>query len=87
MARKTARDTLNEFFAESDQTRATVKAFADAAYENYGSHAYAAGYLESMVATIIMKLPKAARKELRQELETAALKQREAKMICDIKGA
>lgn len=87
MAKRSARDLLNEFFAESDQTRATVKAFTEAAYENYGSHAYAAGYLESMVATIIMKLPKAARKELRQELETAALKQLESKMLSEIKGA
>lgn len=82
---KTGQQRLNEFWAESDLTRAALKSFSDAAYENYGSHAYAAGYLESSLASVIMSLPKKQRQELRAEFERAALKQREAAMLNNIK--
>lgn len=83
--RKTAQQKLNEFFSESDATRATVKAFTDAAYENYGSHAYSAGWLESTVVSLIMQLPKAKREEMRKDFETQAQKQRNQALATTIK--
>lgn len=74
---KSAQQRLNAFFDESDATRATIKAFSDAAYEAYGTHSYAAGYLESAITGLIMQLPKAKREEARRDFEQAALRQRQ----------
>ena len=73
---KSAQQKINEFFDESDVTRRTVKAFSDASYDNYGSHSYAAGYLESTIVSLIMQLPRAQREAARRDLVEAALKQR-----------
>lgn len=75
---KSAQTRLNEFFDETDVTRRTVKAFSDAAYDHYGSHSYACGWLESSVVNLIMQLPKAKREAARREFVEAALKQRKA---------
>jgi quinol monooxygenase YgiN len=84
---KTAQQKMNEFFNEADATRATMKAFADASRENYGSHAYAAGYFESMVVTLTLQLPKAKRDEVRREFEQLATKQRNEVLLKTIKEA
>jgi len=82
---KTGQQRLNEIWAETDSTRAALKSFSDAVMENYGTLSYAAGYLESSLASVIMELPKKRRLELRAEFERAALKQREQAMLNNIK--
>ena len=82
---KTAQQKLNEFFNETDETRAAVKAFSDASYENYGGHAYAAGWLESTVVQLIMELPKKRREEMRQQFAEQAKKHQQEALLKTIK--
>ena len=72
--RKSAQQKLNEFYSESADTRNYVHAFVQASYDKHGSYSHAAGYLESMVGSLIMELSKAKRESAREELMKAALK-------------
>ena len=72
--RKTAQQRLNEFFNESDKTRHVIRQFNEASYRKNQSYAYAAGYLESFAAELIMQLPKAKRDEYRAQLAKATAK-------------
>lgn len=83
--RKTAQQKLNDFWAESDETRAVIKAFQDASNDNYGSFSYAAGYLGEAVVNLIMQLPKAKREEARKEFADAAKKQSDAALLRTLK--
>lgn len=82
---KSAQQKLNEFFSESDETRAAVKAFTDAAFKNYEGYAYAAGWLESAFVQVVMQLPKAKREEIRREYAEMAKKQMDQYLLKQIK--
>ena len=38
--------------------QSVLRAFADATYQEHGSHSYAAGYFESMLASILVDSPR-----------------------------
>lgn len=67
-----ARDRLNAMITESAQTREVLNAFVKATQEKTEAYSYAAGYLQSLAAELIMELPKAKREEYRAQLERAA---------------
>ena len=54
-----------------------LRQFSDAACENYGSHAFAAGYLESLAVQMLRNLPKREQKEVIKDMIFATEKQKE----------
>lgn len=82
---KSAQQKMNEFFSESDETRAVVKAFSDAAFKNYEGFGYAAGYLESAFVGVVMQLPKAKREAIRREYAELAKRQMDQYLLKQIK--
>lgn len=66
-----ARDRLNAMLVETAQTRETLNAFVKATQAKTEAYSYAAGYLQSLAAELIMELPKAKREEYRAQLERA----------------
>lgn len=52
-----------------------LRKFTDATYEQYGSHAYAAGYLESLAVEMLQSLPKRAQTALIKDMIRATEKQ------------
>jgi hypothetical protein len=75
---KSAQQRFTEYLDEARSTRESIKEFQDAAYENYRSHSYAAGFLESKLVDVIMSLPRAQREELRAVFrQQAAVLQKE----------
>ena len=71
---KSAQQRFTEYLDEARSTRESIKEFQDAAYENYRSHSYAAGFLESKLVDVIMALPRAQREELRSVFRQQAAK-------------
>lgn len=82
---KSATQRLNEFWGETDTTRAVLKEFGDACLKNFGSHSYAAGWLESVVVQLIMELPKKRREEMRQEFALQARKHQKEVLLKTMK--
>jgi hypothetical protein len=58
-----------------DTMSLVLKAFSDAARRNYDSHAFEAGYLESVIISILPDLPKRKQKALINDMIRAAQKQ------------
>jgi hypothetical protein len=54
-----------------------LRKFSDATYERYGSHAYAAGYLESMAVQMLALMSKREQKGFIDSMRDVAKKQRE----------
>jgi len=54
-----------------------LRKFSDATYENYGSHAYAAGYLESMAVQMLALMSKREQKGFIDSMAAVVKKQRE----------
>jgi hypothetical protein len=54
-----------------------LRKFTDASYDKYGSHAYAAGYLESMAVQMLALLSKREQKGFIDSMKDVAKKQRE----------
>ena len=54
-----------------------LRKFTDASYKNYGSHAYSAGYLESMTVQMLALLSKREQKGFIDSMKDVAKKQRE----------
>ena len=52
-----------------------VRKFSDASYENYGTHAYAAGYLESMAVQMLALMSKREQKGFIDSITAVAQKQ------------
>lgn len=71
---KSAAVKIEEFLNECRGTRALLKEFSDVAKDKYGTYAYASGYFETMMADLIMELPKKRREELRAQLHNQAYK-------------
>jgi hypothetical protein len=55
----------------------TLRKFTDAAYNNYGGHAYAAGYLESMAVQMLAVMSKREQQGFIRAMQ-AAVKQQQA---------
>jgi hypothetical protein len=55
----------------------TLRKFTDAAYNNYGSHAYAAGYLESMAVQMLAVMSKREQQGFIKAMQ-AAVKQQQS---------
>jgi len=58
-----------------DTLNIVLKAFSEAAHKNYGSHAYEAGYLQSVIISLMPMLPKRQQKILIEDMVRAAKKQ------------
>jgi hypothetical protein len=58
-----------------DTMSLVLKAFSDAARRNYDSHAFEAGYLQSVIISILPDLPKRKQKVLINDMIRAAQKQ------------
>ncbi len=54
-----------------------LRKFSDATYEKYGSHAYAAGYLESMAVQMLALMSKREQKGFIDSMAGVVKKQRE----------
>jgi len=54
-----------------------LRNFTDASYKNHGSHAYAAGYLESMAVQMLALLSKREQKGFIDSMAAVVKKQRE----------
>ncbi len=63
-----------------DTMNIVLKAFSEAARKNYDGHAFEAGYLQSVIVSIVPLLPKRAQKILIDDMVRAAKKQ-EAQVI------
>ena len=63
-----------------DTLNIVLKAFSEAAHKNYGGHAFEAGYLQSVIISILPDLPKRKQKVLIDDMVRAAQKQ-EAEVI------
>lgn len=50
-------------------------AFSKAARENYGSHAFEAGYLQSLAVSMLAKMPKREQKALIGDIERSTARQ------------
>ena len=61
-----------------DTMKIVLKAFGEATYNNYGSHSYEAGYLESLVVEMLPNLPKRMQKVFIDDLVRATKKQEQA---------
>jgi hypothetical protein len=58
-----------------DTLNIVLKAFSEAAHKNYGGHAFEAGYLQSVIISILPDLPKRKQKVLIDDMVRAAQKQ------------
>lgn len=63
-----------------DTMNIVLKAFSEAARANYGGHAFEAGYLQSVIVSILPSLPKRQQKILIEDMVRAAKKQ-EAEVV------
>lgn len=61
---------------ENQDTMSDVlRAFSEAARKNYGSHSFEAGYLQSVIISILPQLPKRQQKVLIEDMVRAAQRQ------------
>jgi hypothetical protein len=54
-----------------------LRKFSDASYENYGTHAYAAGYLESMAVQMLALMSKREQKGFIDSMNSVVKKQQQ----------
>lgn len=67
---------MGMFTTENQDTMNDVlKAFSEAAHKNYGSHSFEAGYLQSVIISLVPLLPKRQQKVLIDDMVRAAQKQ------------
>lgn len=60
---------------QQDTMKIVLKAFQDASHKNYGSHSFAAGYLESLVVQMLPFMPKRVQKSFVDDMVRATQKQ------------
>ena len=58
-----------------DTMQVVLKAFSEAARKNYDGHAFEAGYLQSLVVSMIPQLPKRVQKAFIDDMVRATQKQ------------
>jgi hypothetical protein len=61
-----------------DTMQVVLRAFSDAAYKNYDGHAFEAGYLQSLVISMLPMVPKRMQKAFIDDMVRAAKKQEAA---------
>ena len=67
-----------------DTMSLVLRAFSEAARKNYDGHAFEAGYLQSVIVSLVPLLPKRQQKVLIEDMVRAAKKQ-EAEVIAKMK--
>ena len=67
-----------------DTMSLVLRAFSEAARKNYDGHAFEAGYLQSVIISLVPLLPKRQQKVLIEDMVRAAKKQ-EAEVIAKMK--
>ena len=63
-----------------DTMSLVLRAFSEAAHKNYNGHSFEAGYLQSVIISLVPLLPKRQQKVLIEDMVRAAKKQ-EAQVI------
>ena len=63
-----------------DTLSLVLRAFSEAAHKNYNGHSFEAGYLQSVIVSLVPLLPKRQQKVLIEDMVRAAKKQ-EAQVI------
>lgn len=58
-----------------DTLSLVLRSFSEAARENYGSHSFESGYLQSVIISLMPALPKRSQKILIEDMVRAAKKQ------------
>ena len=58
-----------------DTLSLVLRAFSEAARENYGSHSFESGYLQSVIVSLVPLLPKRQQKVLIDDMVRATQKQ------------
>ena len=58
-----------------DTMKIVLRAFSEAARKNYNGHAFEAGYLQSVIISLVPLLPKRQQKVLIEDMVRAAKKQ------------
>jgi len=58
-----------------DTMQVVLRAFSEAAHKNYNGHAFEAGYLQSLVVSMVPFLPKRVQKTFIDDMVRAAQKQ------------
>lgn len=58
-----------------DTLNIVLKAFSEAAHKNYGTHAFEAGYLQSVLVSMLPLMPKTAQKIVIEDMVRATKKQ------------
>ncbi|CAB4130051.1 hypothetical protein UFOVP116_245 [uncultured Caudovirales phage] len=61
-----------KFNATRDDFKHTVKKLTEASHARYGDYAYSAGFYESMIADMLVELPKARRDAYLEMLQTTS---------------
>jgi hypothetical protein len=67
-----------------DTMSLVLRAFSEAARKNYDGHAFEAGYLQSVIVSLVPLLPKRQQKVLIEDMVRAAKKQ-EAEVVAKMK--
>lgn len=63
-----AQEKFAKYCNERRECRESVSAFTSAARKKFGDFGYAAGYLETLVADLMMEVPAKRRKEIMDQL-------------------
>ena len=63
-----------------DTMSLVLRAFSEAAHKNYNGHSFEAGYLQSVIVSLVPLLPKRQQKVLIEDMVRAAKKQ-EAEVV------
>jgi hypothetical protein len=58
-----------------DEMNIVLRAFSDAAHKNYGSHSFEAGYLQSVVISMLPNLPKRMQRVFIEDMIRATKRQ------------
>lgn len=80
-----AKQTFDQYLAECRETQQAVTAMTDSSHSLYGSYAYAAGYMGSMIADLVALLPKAKRQQVRDQLLVQADRLQQEHLLKTIK--
>jgi hypothetical protein len=84
---KSAQQKFDEYLAECRETSQSINEMVQSSYDLYGNYAYAAGYLQSVLAEVIDQLPKAKRDGIRNQLRRQAQNDKNATLANKLKEA
>ena len=84
---RSAQQKFDEYLAECRETSQSINEMVQSSYDLYGNYAYAAGYLQSVLAEVIDQLPKAKRDGIRNQLRRQAQNDKNATLANKLKEA